>query len=234
MAAAWLLTLLALAGIVAGAAVGQSRVFSARIAAIGGGLLFGIGLFWLIPEIAEHTGLPGAAGLSLGVCGLLSLCDHYLEHAGLKASRIIWAPLLTAAALHSFLDGWSVRALATKSLAGVAVVVGLALHKVPEGLALGWLAGRSMRSRTTGVLLSGLAELCTLAGAWAEPKADRSGIASFGIWWPALVLCVVAGSFLFFGFHTVLAERKNSGVIPAFLASLATAGLIAWARTPGV
>ena len=234
MAAAWLLTLLALAGIVAGAGVGQSRVLSARVAAIGGGLLFGIGVFWLIPELAERTGLPEAACLAIAVCGILSLFDHYLEHASFTASRIVWTPLLVAAALHSLLDGWSVRALAVKSLPGIAVVVGLALHKVPEGLALGWLTGRSMPSRTQGVLLCSLAELCTVAGAWLEMRADRSGVASFGLWWTALVLSVVAGSFLFFGFHTVVAERKKSGVIPAFLASLATAGLIAWARTPGV
>ena len=49
MTAAWLLTGLAVLGIVIGSLLGQSRMLSLHFAAAGGGLLSGISLFWLIP-----------------------------------------------------------------------------------------------------------------------------------------------------------------------------------------
>jgi zinc and cadmium transporter len=233
MAAAWLLTLLALTGIVAGSVLGQSRMLSAHLAAAGGGLLFGICLFWLMPEIAEASGWALVLGVALASCVALLGLDRYLMHTGRSHRHGVIGPLLIATALHSFLDGWSVRAVAVQPLASVAVPIGLALHKVPEGLALGWITGKSMSSTQRAILASGAVELLTVVGAWVEPRAERSGVAAFGPSWTAVVLAVVAGSFLFLGFHTVVPERRKAGVVPVFLGAFGLMGIAAWVKSGG-
>lgn len=226
MAAAWLLTALALIGIVLGASLGQSKTFSAHLAAAGGGLLSGICLFWLMPEIAETAGWPGTIALAAIASLVLILLDRYLEHTGNSPRHGAVLPLLIATAVHSFLDGWSVRALALQPLTDVAVPVGLALHKVPEGLALGWILRRDASS-TRAVIMGAVVESLTVIGAAIEPRAERSGVAAFGAWWTAVVLSIVAGTFLFLGFHTVAADWKKRGVMPVFVCALVAAALAA-------
>src|SRR6516165_8081801 len=130
MAVAWLITALALSGVFFGA-LGHARMPSAQLAAAGGGLLTGICIFWVAPEIAGALGFWRAIGLLIALCVLLLLIDRVLgdpEHPG---HHRLLAPLLAATALHSFLDGWSVRTLSVRAFANVAVPVGLALHKIP-------------------------------------------------------------------------------------------------------
>jgi hypothetical protein len=208
MAAAWLLTLLAWGGVVAGLFLGQWRRASSPLAAAGAGLLFGIALFLVIPEIAGRLGWAAAFGLALGVCCLLILLDRLLIHGNHSAREVIGA-LLTATAVHSFLDGWSVRALSVQPFASVAVPLGLALHKVPEGLALGLITRRSMSSISKALGVSAGVEGLTLIGAVVEPGVNASGTARFGAWWTGIVLAIVAGSFLFLGFHTFLENRRH-------------------------
>jgi hypothetical protein len=78
-----------------------------------------------------------------------------------------------------------------------------------------------MKSTRMAVGVSVAVELVTLLGAFVEPAANRSGAAVFGHWWTAAVLAVIAGSFLFLGFHTVLPNRKNTGVVAIFFTALA-------------
>lgn len=228
MPAAWALTLLALCGVAVGVSVGQRRLLSAHLSAGGGGLLFGIGLFWLMPEIAAGSGWAVAAGFTAAALCIVAALDRTL-HAGHAPRKSILAPLFGATAVHSFFDGWSVRLLTAQTLAGVAAPLGLALHKVPEGLALGWIARRSMKSRGRAFAISAAVELVTLAGAYVEPAANRSGTAAFGNWWTAAVLAVIAGSFLFLGLHAVFPNRRNSAVVGIFCAAAAAtaaAGLV--------
>jgi len=66
MAIAWLLTLLGLAGVGTGVLSGSiARVVVGAFAA-GGGLLFGISLFWLIPELVHYRPMVGAAAAAAG------------------------------------------------------------------------------------------------------------------------------------------------------------------------
>jgi len=233
MAAAWLLTTLALFGVLAGSVLGQSRTLSAHLAAAGGGLLSGICLFWLLPEIAGVSGWIAGCALAGLACATLLLLDRYLAHVGLSPRHGVVGPLLAATSIHSFLDGWSVRALAIQPLTSVAVPIGLALHKVPEGLALGWILRKATHSTSRAVLAGAAVELLTVIGASVEPRADRSGVATFGSWWTAVVLSIVAGTFLFLGFHTVVPERKKAGVVPIFVAAFVAAGVIARSKLRG-
>jgi hypothetical protein len=65
-------------------------------------------------------------------------------------------------------------------------------------------------------LVAAAVETLTLAGAWIEPVANQAGVAEFGHVWLAVVLSVIAGSFLFLGAHTVLPSRRQPTVVIAF------------------
>jgi len=224
MLIAALLTLLALVGVAIGVLLGRSRILSAHLGAAGSGLLCGIALFWLLPETAQISGWTAALGLTAGFGGALALLDHYLIDEGWAKHEDIVKPLLVATAIHSFLDGWSVRATAANVLTAVAVPIGLALHKIPEGLALGWIVRRALGSNNKALIAGIAVEFLTLAGAFLEPRADRTGVENFGLWWIAAVLAVIGGSFLFLAFHTVIPERRRIGVMAIFFTTLTLVG----------
>jgi zinc transporter ZupT len=232
MAMAWLLTLLALCGVWAGVLLGgKTNRYSEHLAAAGGGLLFGISLFWLVPEIGETLGRIDAVLLAIGVALVLALLDAALSHTGHSARHgVVW-PLLLATAIHSLLDGWSVRLLSVQPLTNVAVTAGLALHKIPEGAALGWITHRSLRSSRRALLASTGAELFTLVGAFAEPALNASGSARFGVWWTAGVLSVIAGGFLFLGFHAIQPAWKRRDVMAMFGVTLLLVAALTFVRS---
>lgn len=228
MAIAFVLTLLAFAGIAAGVFLGQSRTPSAHIAAAGGGLLSGIALFWLLPEMAESSGWVAALLLIAFGCAVLWVLDHTLmHHGGHSHHNGVAGPLLAAAAVHSFLDGWSVQVFSAATLARVAVPLGLALHKIPEGLALGLLTRKSISPAWKALVLAGSVEALTLVGAWVEPQANRSGMELLGVWWTEIVLGIVAGTFLYLGLHTAVPARRKQGVMPIFLLTVSLVGIAA-------
>jgi len=211
MAAVWLLTFLALGGVAVGLFLGQWYKASSQLAAVGGGLLFFIALFLVIPEIARRLGWIPALASAVAVCCGLTFLHRLLTHGRHTAREVIGA-LLLATAIHSFLDGWSVRALSVQPFASVAVPFGLALHKVPEGFALGLITRRSISSNSKAFAVSAGVEGLTLIGGMVEPRVDQSGTARFGECWTAIVLAIVAGSFLFLGYHTFLESRRNSEI----------------------
>ena len=82
--------------------------------------------------------------------------------------------------------------------------IGLGLHKIPEGFALGWVMRRSLSSHARAIGFGALAELFTMVGAVLQPGTDRFGVARFGDSWTPAVLCLIAGAFVFLGCHAVL------------------------------
>lgn len=220
MAASWLLTLLAICGIFAGVFLVRSGRSSDYLAAAGGGLLLGISLFWLVPEVGEAIGLLKALLSAAAVAFVMVLADHALTHGGHSAhQKIIW-PILVATALHSLLDGWSVRLLNTGALMNAAVIVGLALHKFPEGVGLGWVLRRSHQSSRRALIAGTAAESFTLLGAAAEPQLNASAFQHFGAWWPDAIISLIAGGFIFLGLHAVLPTFKERKAIALFVATL--------------
>jgi len=86
-------------------------------------------------------------------------CAHDHDHHSCFTELHGFAgPLIAAAALHSFLDGWSV------ATAQLAVPLAAALHKVPEGVALGGILRASVKTRGTALGWAWLAEGATLVG----------------------------------------------------------------------
>jgi zinc transporter ZupT len=202
MAVALLLTCLAMAGVMAGALL--ERSISHHVAAAGGLLLFGVAFIWIVPEIAELWSWPWAVLAVTLVAVLLALLDGALVRLGHSPRHGVIAPLLAATAIHSLLDGWSIRTLATHPLTEIFVPTGLALHKIPEGFVLGLVLRRTVSSPWRAAFFGISAELFTLLGALLQPPANRSGLERFGPSWTPAVLSVIAGAFVFLGCHALL------------------------------
>jgi zinc transporter ZupT len=203
MAAAVLLTGLALVGVAAGVLL--HRGVSNYFALAGGLLLFAIAFVWVIPEISEAWGWPRALLSIAVVVALLAPIDWALTRLGHSPRHHgIVIPLLAATAIHSLLDGWSIRVLASHPLPPGLVPIGLGLHKIPEGFALGWVLRRALPSHARALSLGALAEMFTILGAVIQPVTDRFGVTHFGINWTPTVLCIIAGAFLFLGGHALL------------------------------
>jgi zinc transporter ZupT len=217
----------------AGAAIGlwltDARRRVASVVPFSAGVLLGVALFGLLPELAVEIGWPAslllfAAGYTLlfvidrlhPVC---PTCAHDHEH-GACATELhgFAAPLIAGAALHSFLDGWSIAAVESNLPLGlrVAVPLAIALHKAPEGIALGGIMRASMASRSRAAIWCGLAEGATLlGGVLALAMAPR-----LGSQWITYPLGIAAGWLFYLGFHAVHEEWKRRGIRAASLSAL--------------
>lgn len=207
----------------------RSRV--AAVVPFSAGVLIGVALFGLLPELAEDSSWPLTLALCAAGYGLLLLINRYVypicptcahdhnhDACGTELHGFA-APLIIAAALHSFLDGWSVAVVQHAAPLGlrVAVPVAIALHKLPEGIALGGVMRASVPSRTVALLWCLLAEGATLAGgALALALAPH-----LGSMWTIYPLGLTAGWLIYLGYHAVHEEWKRKGAAPASVSALA-------------
>jgi zinc transporter ZupT len=193
------------------------------------GLLLGIGLFWILPEMAADRGWgPTAAGVS-GILLMLGLVDRYLypicpfcaagvhAHHAKDAARscrhtitLGW-PLLAFGCIHMFFDGWTIALSHVASLSnlGTALSWGATIHKIPESAAIGVLAARLSSSRRRALLAVAWVQIVMAAGgivALAAGGAD-SRLAELS----ALPACAFL---LLFGFLSLQKEwRLNGGTL---------------------
>jgi len=203
-----------------------------RVVPFSGGLLIGIAFFGVWPELAHQLGwakglVPLAAGFALlwfvnrYVYPVCPTCSHAHDHDDCPATLHGFAlPLIVAAAIHSLTDGWVLAASRQDSgELGMAVFLGVCLHKIPEGLAYGAILRAALRSRLAAFGWCILTEVPTLSGGWVQ-----SAVAPYlGAEWMAVPMAVVGGSFLYLGFHTIHSEWKSRGTIPTFGPALAGA-----------
>jgi zinc transporter ZupT len=199
-----------------------------RLVPFGGGTLLGVGLFFVLPEMAVTLGWPGALLWLGGGCLLLGLVDRFVypvcpacspahDHDHCSTTLHGFAtPLLIASAVHAALDGWNLAAAQDEPLLGFGFIAGIAAHKVPEGLALGVISRAALRSRSAAMVWCTLAQGATLVGAGAE-----------GVFAPYLgaqalhaLLALAGGSFLYLGWHAVHGEFRRSGASPALVPAL--------------
>lgn len=204
-----------------------------RLIPFSGGLLAGIALFGVLPELAEGNGWGAGAGMLLA--GLLLLwavgrwfyavcpaCSHTHDHTLCQASLHGFAlPLVAAASVHSFLDGLGIAASGQQHSEGLAaaVALGVGLHKIPEGIALGVMLRAALKSRLAAVAWCVAVQAATVVGAALESLA-----ASYlGAMWLNAMLGLAGGSFLYLAYHAVHAEWRSHGAWPAFVPALSGA-----------
>jgi zinc transporter ZupT len=188
-------------------------------------VLVGVAVFFVVPEMAHVFDWPGAlAWASAGfvllwtvdryVYNVCPSCSHSHDHDRCVTRLHGFAgPLLTAAALHSVLDGWTLAASQETGTLGAVFFLGIAVHKLPEGLALGVIARAALRSNHSAIAGCAAAEMATLIGAALEMILYQY----IGLTWIYGLLALAAGSFLYLGYHAIHAEYKRRGVLPAFL-----------------
>jgi zinc transporter ZupT len=236
----WVLISLLLAVVLSSAAagvwLGGRRRSPVGLVPLSGGVLAGVALFWMLPEVAGRLGWTAALGTLAGGAGLLwgvdrfvypvcPVCSHSHDHASC-AARLhgFAAPLILAVGIHSFLDGVgiAVSQAADAGAVGRAVLWGLALHKVPEGLALGIMLRASVRSWAGALGGSLAAQAPMVAGTWIEAWV-APGLGDSGI---MVLLAAAGGSFFFLGAHAVHGEFKRERG-PAALAAAGAGFLVA-------
>ncbi len=231
LAAAWL-----------GIALGGRASFT-RVLPFSGGVLIGVAAFWVFPEIAAQYGWVGAlCGIVVGF-SLLWLVNQYLypvcpacsaDHDHASCSQPLHgfsAPLFAAAGLHSFFDGWSLGVAQQSSQeVRLAFLAGIAIHKIPEGLALGVLflaaTGSVWKAWVSCAAVQSVMVIGGLLAVFASPH--------FGPNWISGLLSIAAGVFFYLGYHAIESECQARGVRTAFWPALTgVAGAAALRLVPG-
>jgi zinc transporter ZupT len=195
------------------------------------GVLLGVAVFGLLPELAEEAGWMPSLLLAAVGWGLLFLlnrfaypvcptCAHDHDHNSCSTElHGFAAPLVAGAALHCFLDGWGIAASQWVATPGLRIAVPLAvgLHKLPEGIALGGILLASVKKRSSALAWCALAEGTTLLG-------GATGLLmapNLGTQWTVYPLGLTAGWLCFLGYHAVHEEWKRRGARPAFASAAA-------------
>lgn len=205
--------------------LGAASAAGRKVVPFSGGLLIGIALFGILPELVlKHGAAGGPASLSLGVLLLWAFgrfvypvcpsCSHTHQHELCSTTLHGFAtPLVTAASLHSFLDGLGIAASQREpaEALGMAVVLAVMLHKIPEGIALGIMLRAALPARGAALAWCVAAESATVLGALLE-SIVAPGLVSYA-------LALAGGSFLYLGFHAVHGEWRRRGA-PAFMPAL--------------
>ena len=220
-----LITLIAILSAAAGVWLSTFKGLSRRLVPFGGGVLLGVALFWVLPEMAQFfdwqtavlwlaSGFLFLAAIDRFVYPVCPACSpsHHHENCSTRLHGFA-TPLLAAAALHSALDGWSAAVSQTGGFS-LALIGGIAVHKIPEGLALGVIARASLGSRGSALTWCVLAQMATIAGAGLESVlAPHLGAQALHA-----LLALAGGSFLYLGGHAVHGELRRSGtptLVPA-------------------
>jgi zinc transporter ZupT len=230
MGSALAATAAAMAGVLLGLALKSAGHGTRLMVPFAGGLLVGIALFGLLPELTAELGL--GHGVVLFAVGYFTLrvinrylfpvcpsCAHDHDHDACAAAlHGFAAPLWIAASIHSTLDGWSIVTAQAAAPASVRLALPLAmvLHKIPEGIALGAILRAAVASRSRAFLLCLLCEGCTLIGG----AAGLALAPVLGQTWIGYPLGIAGGTFFYLGFHAVHSEWKRRGAIPAFVPAL--------------
>jgi zinc transporter ZupT len=231
IAAPALATLIGVAGAALGLWLTGLRRRARAVVPLSAGVLLGVALFGLVPELAGELGwtisLPlFAAGYFLlfftdrYIYPVCPTCSHDHDHNACASELHGFAgPLIGAMALHSFLDGWSIATVQLAAPLGlrVAVPLAIALHKLPEGIALGGILRAALKTRGTAFAWCVVAEGATLAG----------GVLGFvlaprlGTHWITYPLGITAGWLVYLGYHAIHEEWKRRGFRPAFVSAVA-------------
>ena len=223
-------TLVALAGALLGMWLTSASRRARVVVPFSAGVLVGVAVFFLLPELGEELGWSKALLLFGAGYALLFAVNRYLypvcptcshDHNHNECATVLHgfaAPLIAATAIHAFFDGWSITTAEGAVTAGVrlAVPVAISLHKLPEGIALGGILRASVKSRWATFGWCVVAEGATIPGA----ALGLAMAPHLGTRWIGYPLAVAAGCFLYLGSHAIHEEWKRRGPVPAFMPAL--------------
>ena len=187
------------------------------------GVLLGVALFDLLPDLAAESGWLRAVILFAAGYWLLILlnrygysicpsCTHDHEHGAACPPELhgFVLPLVSAVAIHCVMDGWGLVTVSTASFPltlRIAVPLAIGLHKIPAGIALGSILRAGVKRPSAALAWSIAAQGATvLGGVLALLTESRLGAA-----WTVYPLGLTAGWLFYLGFHAVHEEWKRCG-----------------------
>ena len=234
---------------IASALWADRSVFGHRALPWTAGVLLGISVFWIIPEMADDRGWTPTLAAVSGVLLLLALVDRYIYPicpfcaAGMHSAAdggtakicghaltLGW-PLLAFACVHTFFDGWTIALSQTTSHATAATALswGTAIHKLPESVAIGVLAARLTSSRTKALGAVFAIQAVMTSGGLLAALASHLDTR-----WAEVSTIPACAFLLLFGLLTLRQEWRLNGRISALRAAapgLLGSGLAALATT---
>lgn len=230
-------TAAAVGGVVAGVFYAARRDHVRIAIPLSGGLLLGVALFGLLPELAANISWTLALLWFAGGFVLLSVIDQIASicptcsdaHDHRHCSEPLHgfaAPILFATGLHALFDGWALTAAGSVPSVGirVALPIAMVLHKLPEGLALGGMLKPAVPSRQAALGLAVAVELLTVVGGVCGMSlSPRLGSA-----WTTYPLALAGGFFVFLAWHALHAEwrQKRRSTALAGTCGLVFSGLV--------
>lgn len=176
------------------------------------GALLAVALFHIFPETFELIGLKRGVISILSGYFLFYLVNRFVFHicpacaathteANFKA---ITVSMMAALSVHSAMDGLAIYSGSVPSMQnGLLVLLAVAFHKLPEGMALTLVArGSGMPLAKSFWLSVGLETVTTLAGAvlgliFLDPNS---------LGWEGYVMGHIGGGFIFLVVHAILSE----------------------------
>jgi zinc transporter ZupT len=199
------------------------------------GLLLGVSVFWILPEIAEDRGWTVTLALVISLVLVLALIDRYAyplcpfclgnlhaqqacdSHPFARRTVAIGLPLLIVGCIHCFLDGWAIGLARTGATtnAATAISYGVIVHKLPESVAIGIVAARLTSTRLRAMAIVGLIQLSMLAGSVFSFVSAYRDIASLELFSIPACACLIL-----FGFLALEDEWRLHGVRRAIAAAV--------------
>jgi zinc transporter ZupT len=183
------------------------------------GILLGISIFWILPEMAQGRGwiptLVSVFGISLvlglvdrRVCPICPFCAYEMQPKGVARACAVGWPLLLFACIHSFFDGWTIALSAAPSRASVAPALSWAatVHKLPESVAIGVLAVRLTSDRRVALGAVLLIQAVMTAGGVLSVRAGNIDAR-----WAELSALPACAILLLFGLLTLYQEWQVNG-----------------------
>jgi zinc and cadmium transporter len=150
------------------------------------GFLISVAFLDMFPEALQQTGAQ-AGGVALAGYLLVHLTQHTIAkhfHFGEEThaiTRVVSMSALVGLLLHTFVDGVAVASgMRVSEAFGLLVFLGVALHKLPEGLAISSVFMAAGAGKRAALAAAGLLGMATIAGVLATAQVEplaRHGLA---------------------------------------------------------
>ena len=202
------------------------RQISNLVLPISGGMLFGIAIFWILPEMTELAGWPRAFLWATSIFLLFLVIDRKIfpicpccGHRGCTPGNrpaLGFVPLIGAIVLHNIFDGWTIAL--SNHVDGAAkwqLVGGVLAHKLPEALIFGLMLAVSTKKRRHALLAALVTASGIGVGATGQALVVHSAASTIGF----ASLALAGASFLFIGVHLFLLHRRERGLSVALASS---------------
>jgi len=190
------------------------------------GALLAVSLLDIIPESFSLVGLAGGTVSVLSGYFLFFVISRFVSHVCPACSathtevnfKALTITMVAALSIHSFMDGLAIYSgYAAASNVGFLVLLAVAYHKFPEGMALALVARGSGMSRPKALLVSVLLEsTTTIGGGFAGFFTLIPGASH----WTGYVLGHVGGGFVYLVIHALLNEVVKHHPRSTILAAL--------------